>query len=836
MTAAGRTDRRRWAARPWRARGLRLLVYALPVAGSLGFVHVATSITGVPTSSLWTFLLWWLAMSLTATAVVAVAYKLLRRLLPLGALLEISLVFPDEAPSRFRLALRSGTVDSLEERLRLMRAANEATSAQEAAEILLRLVGALDVHDKITRGHSERVRAYSYSLGKELGLAADDLDLLNWAALLHDVGKLEVDTEILNKPGRPTDEEWEQLRRHPLHGETLVEPLRDWLGTWAEAVGHHHERWDGDGYPRGIAGEEIPFAGRIVAIADVFDVITSARSYKAAGGTAEARKEITRCSGTQFDPRLVRAFVNISLGKMRLVMGPLSWLSHAPLLARLPLTPSIGASLGGVATIATAAATGLAGPQEIATAASPRPAHARPALVSPRESPRPAPVARPATREPAPARVSAQDAPPDPREQSIAARPPGPVPTAPAEPAAQASPSTPPEPPAPAPPAQSAPTPSPAPPAPPKPAPSTPVAPKPAAPQPAPPTPPAPVPPSPAPSLPSPPPPPPPPVNTAPSFTPGAAQTALEDAGAQSVAGWATGISAGPAGEASQSVGFDVSVDNPGLFAVQPVVAPDGKLTYTPAADANGVATVTVRAVDDGGTADGGSDTSSPAAFTITIAPVNDVPSFAAGADQGVLEDAGAQSVAGWATGVSPGPADEASQNVGFDVSVDNPALFAVQPVVAPNGKLTYTTAADTSGVATVTVTARDDGGGSDTSSPAAFTITIAPVNDAPSFAAGADQVSLLGTSATVPGWATGISAGPADEASQNVSFTVSVSNPGLFAVQPTIAPDGTLRYDTVLLGIGTATITVRAVDNGGNANGGSDTSAPQTFTITVIL
>ena len=732
MTAADRTDRRRWAAHPWRARGLRLLVYALPVAGSLGFVHVATSITGVPTSSLWIFLLWWLAMSLTATAVVAVAYKLLRRLLPLGGLLELSLVFPDEAPSRFRVALRSGTVDSLEERLRLMRAANEATSAQQAAEILLQLAGALDVHDKITRGHSERVRAYSYSLGKELGLAADDLDLLNWAALLHDVGKLEVDTEILNKPGRPTDEEWEQLRRHPLHGETLVAPLRDWLGTWAEAVGHHHERWDGDGYPRGIAGEEIPFAGRIVAIADVFDVITSARSYKAAGGTAEARKEITRCSGTQFDPRLVRAFVNISLGKMRLVMGPLSWLSHAPLLARLPLTPSIGASLGGVATIATAAATGLAGPQEIATAASPRPAHAVPTVVSPRGNPpRPARGARPATREPAPSSVPAHDAPPDPLAESTAAPPPAPVPAAPAEPAAQAPPSTPPEPPPPAPSAPPAPKPSPAPPAAPKPAPPASAAPKPVAPKPAPPTPPAPAPPSPAPPLPSPPPPPPPPpVNTAPSFTSGADQSVLEDAGAQSVAGWATAISAGPASEASQSVSFDVSVDVPALFLVQPAIAADGKLTYTPAADANGVATVTVRAVDDGGSADGGSDTSSPAAFTITIAPVN----------------------------------------------------------------------------------------------------------DAPSFVAGGNQVSLLGASATVPGWATGISAGPADEASQSVSFSVSVSNPGLFTVQPTIAPNGTLRYDTALLGIGTATITVRAVDDGGNANGGSDTSAPQTFTITVIL
>jgi hypothetical protein len=221
--------------------------------------------------------------------------------------------------------------------------------------------------------------------------------------------------------------------------------------------------------------------------------------------------------------------------------------------------------------------------------------------------------------------------------------------------------------------------------------------------------------------------------------------------------------------------------------------------------------------------------------------PVNTAPSFTPGAAQNALEDAGAQSVAGWATGVSAGPADEAPQNVGFTVSVDNPGLFAVQPVLAPNGKLTYTPAADANGVATVTVTARDDGGttngGSDTSSPAAaFTITIAPVNDAPTFTAGADQVSLLGASATVPGWATGISAGPADEASQNVSFTVSVSNPGLFAVQPTIAPDGTLRYATVLLGIGSATITVRAVDDGGNANGGSDTSAPQTFTIAVIL
>jgi hypothetical protein len=823
-------DRRRWESRPWRARGLRLLVYALPIAGSLAFVHAATSLTGVPTSSLWVFLLWWLAMSLTASVVVAVVYGRLRRLLPLGALLELSLVFPDEAPSRFRLALRSGTVDSLEERLRLMKEANEATSAQQAAEILLRLAGSLDVHDRITRGHSERVRAYSYSLGTELGLAADDLDRLNWAALLHDIGKLEVSTEILNKPGRPNDEEWEQLRRHPLFGEALVAPLSDWLGPWIDAVGHHHERWDGAGYPRGIAGEEIPIAGRIVAIADVYDVMTSARSYKEAGGATEARKELARCAGSQFDPRLVRAFVNISLGKMRLVMGPLSWLSHAPLLARLPLTPSLGASVGGFAAIATAAATGLPAPNDAALAAVPPPRSSLPLVsqgghrvpAAPQDAPSApramAPVRRPARKMPPRPSVKSAAVPPAPRPVPAPVDQPEPAPV----PTPAAPPSTAPD------------------------APASPARPKPPAPSPAPPTPapPAPAPPAPSPPAPSPPPvppaPPPPAVNDAPSFTAGADQGALEDAGAQTVVGWATAISSGPADESSQSVSFSVSVDDPTLFLVQPAVDPNGTLIYKPAGDAHGVATVTVTAHDNGGTAGGGSDTSSPAAFTITIVPVNDAPDFAAGADQGLLEDAGAQAVVGWATGISTGPANESSQSVTFDVSVDDATLFAAQPAVAPDGELTYTPAADANGVATVTVHVHDDGGtangGNDGSADRTFTITVTPVNDTPSFTVGSDQVAILGAQITIAGWATSISAGPADEASQAVSFSVSNDNPGIFAVQPSIAPDGTLSFRAALLALGTATVTVRISDDGGTANGGSDTSGPQTFTITVIL
>ena len=151
-------------------------------------------------------------------------------------------------------------------------------------------------------------------------------------------------------------------------------------------------------------------------------------------------------------------------------------------------------------------------------------------------------------------------------------------------------------------------------------------------------------------------------VNDAPSFTKGADQTVLEDAGAQTVTGWATAISAGPANEAGQVLNFIVSNNNNALFSAQPAIAANGTLTYTPAANANGSATVTVQLHDDGGTANGGVDTSAAQTFTITVTAVNDAPSFTKGADQTVLEDAGAQTVAGWATAISAGPANEAAR------------------------------------------------------------------------------------------------------------------------------------------------------------------------------
>ena len=140
-----------------------------------------------------------------------------------------------------------------------------------------------------------------------------------------------------------------------------------------------------------------------------------------------------------------------------------------------------------------------------------------------------------------------------------------------------------------------------------------------------------------------------------------------------------------------------------------------------------------------------------------------------------------------------------------------------------------------------MTVQAVDDGGtdfgGSDTSAAQTFTITVTDVNDAPSFAAGGDQFELVGIGAqTVPGFAVAISPGPPAEAGQSVTFSVTNDNPGLFTVQPQVQPNGTLTFTHSLLALGAATVTVRAVDNGGTANGGINTSPPQSFTITIIL
>ena len=348
----------RWASHPRASACLRIVAWVSPIIISSLVTYLIARAVPRP-YGLGPALFWFAALTVVATAVLFVVDRVARRLLPLAALLQLSLVFPDRAPSRFQSAMRTQTVEQLEERVAEIKRTGLPDDPVRAAEVLIELVAALSQHDHITRGHADRVRAYCNMIGDELNLRAEDLEMLTWAGLLHDVGKLFVPKEILNKPGQLTDDEYVVIKQHAALGAGLCEPLRGWLGGWVDGVGQHHERWDGTGYPAGLAGDEISLAARIVAVADVFDVITSARSYKAANGPVEARQELARCAGTHFDARVVRAFLNISLGRLRLAMGPLSWITNLPVVGRIPLSPAAGAAAGVAATAAVLLATGV---------------------------------------------------------------------------------------------------------------------------------------------------------------------------------------------------------------------------------------------------------------------------------------------------------------------------------------------------------------------------------------------------------------------------------------------------------------------------------------------
>jgi HD-GYP domain-containing protein (c-di-GMP phosphodiesterase class II) len=195
----------------------------------------------------------------------------------------------------------------------------------DAAEKIVTLAAALSAHDRTTRGHSERVRAVTDLIARELHLSSADRDRLRWSALLHDVGKLAVHPDILNKSADLDDDEWEVIRRHPLEGARLTAPLAGWLGAWSETIAEHHERFDGMGYPKGLRGRDISLGGRIVAVADSYDVMTATRSYKRPLGPESARRELAACAGTQFDPDVVRAFLAVAMLRLRLA-APLAWL------------------------------------------------------------------------------------------------------------------------------------------------------------------------------------------------------------------------------------------------------------------------------------------------------------------------------------------------------------------------------------------------------------------------------------------------------------------------------------------------------------------------------
>jgi HD-GYP domain-containing protein (c-di-GMP phosphodiesterase class II) len=311
---------------------VRFGVVAAPSAAGIGAGAALSRLLPRPTSVPRT-LLWFTAVSAAMLLVILVVERAARRLLPLAALLNLSLLFPDKAPQRFAVARRVGRPRDLQRQLQEAREKGVEGGEVAYMQRVLELVAALSVHDRQTRGHSERVRVFADLIADEMKLPAPDRARLRWASLLHDIGKLLVPSEVLSKPAALNQAEWENVRRHPEEGARLIGPLRTWLGEWAAAVEHHHERWDGKGYPLGLAGEGISLAGRIVGVADAYEVMTAVRPYRRPLGVVAAREELVRCSGKQFDPAVVRAFLNISVGRLWRVVGFGSWIAQLPLVA-----------------------------------------------------------------------------------------------------------------------------------------------------------------------------------------------------------------------------------------------------------------------------------------------------------------------------------------------------------------------------------------------------------------------------------------------------------------------------------------------------------------------
>jgi putative nucleotidyltransferase with HDIG domain len=177
------------------------------------------------------------------------------------------------------------------------------------------LSNALDVRDSETEGHSRRVVDYMELIIAQLSVAPGHVATLRRGALLHDIGKIGVPDNVLRKPAALSDAEWVVMKRHPEHGARIISQI-PFLEDVSRIVRHHHERWDGQGYPDGIAGGAIPLGARIFAVADSFDAMTSDRPYRRAMSVEDARAEVARCRGTQFDPDVADAFSRVPVDRL----------------------------------------------------------------------------------------------------------------------------------------------------------------------------------------------------------------------------------------------------------------------------------------------------------------------------------------------------------------------------------------------------------------------------------------------------------------------------------------------------------------------------------------
>jgi putative two-component system response regulator len=191
----------------------------------------------------------------------------------------------------------------------VLRTRQRVLRMEQAHAIVAALFNTVEAKDVKLKTHSQKMAHRAARLGASVGLRGDDLDAIAYGALLHDIGKIAIPQQMLDKPGPLTERERERMRLHPDIGTKICDPLQV-----SRAIGpiirHHHEQWDGSGYPSGLVGEKIPLGSRIVALADAYDAIVNGRPYRAARSHDEAVAELRRCSGTQFDPGLVPLFID----------------------------------------------------------------------------------------------------------------------------------------------------------------------------------------------------------------------------------------------------------------------------------------------------------------------------------------------------------------------------------------------------------------------------------------------------------------------------------------------------------------------------------------------
>lgn len=177
---------------------------------------------------------------------------------------------------------------------------------------ILALSKAIDARDKYTAGHSERVTNLSLKIGQALNLSSDQLNVLEIAALFHDVGKIGIPDKVLNKPGKLTDEEFNQIKEHPSIGVDILKTI-EFLDKTLPMIFHHHEKYKGNGYPSGISGDSIPLESRIICVADSYDAMTSDRPYRKGMPHNIAVDELIKFKGIQFDPQIVDTFIKINI-------------------------------------------------------------------------------------------------------------------------------------------------------------------------------------------------------------------------------------------------------------------------------------------------------------------------------------------------------------------------------------------------------------------------------------------------------------------------------------------------------------------------------------------